>query len=197
MRDFREELKDQPCWNRSTEKLFRETGVPKQDILLQNREELIGLCQFIERHNVRSYLEIGAWTGRLVTLLHRLFNFDKVAVADIGYAPTIGLPFCIPEDALFFKGSSHTSEYREWRKALGQVDLVMIDGDHSYRGVRRDFKINREYPHRFLAFHDIANTHPQIQGVRRLWEQLDGQKIEIVHHDPNFTSMGIGVWSAR
>jgi hypothetical protein len=196
MRNFTEELKDEPCWSHSTEKLFRETGVPSQDIVLQNREELIGFCEFLERENVRSYLEIGNWTGKLVTVLHRLFSFDKLAAADIGWTAQIGLPFSVPEDAQFFLGDSHSQEYREWRESLGHIDMVLIDGDHSYEGVRRDFEINREYPHRFLAFHDIANSHPQIQGVAQLWKELEGNKTEIVYPHKDFTTMGIGVWSA-
>ena len=200
MRDFREELKDEPCWGPSTEKLFRETGMPSQDVMLQNREELIGFCQFMEKERVRSYLEIGNWTGRLVTVLHRLFSFDKVAAADIGWTTQIGLPFSMPREAEFFLGSSHSKEFQNCRESLGHIDMVMIDGDHTYEGVRRDFEINREYPHRFLAFHDIANAHPQIQGVKRLWNELDGNKVEIVlpHKELGLdrTTMGIGVWSA-
>ena len=131
MRDFREELKNDACWGPTTEKLFRETGVPSEDVLLQNREELIAFCEFLEEHNVRSYLEIGNWTGRLVTVLHRLFDFEKVAAADIGWAESIGLPFHIPEKAEFFLGDSHSDDYRRWRESLGHIDLVMIDGDHS------------------------------------------------------------------
>lgn len=199
-RDFREELKDDPCWQPSTEKVFRESGVPYEDTILQNREELIGFCEFLQQEDVRSYLEIGTWTGRLVTTLHRLFSFDKLAAADIGYAPTIGLPFSIPEETRFFKGSSHSDQYRRWRESLGHIDLVMIDGDHSYEGVRLDYEINRQYPHRFLGFHDIANPHPLIQGVAQLWNELEGTKVEIVRPHKELglehTTMGIGIWSA-
>lgn len=199
-RDFRKELQDDPCWGPSTEKLFQETGIPKQDCILQNREELIGFCEFLERERVRSYLEIGAWTGKMVTVLHRLFQFEKVAVADIGWTSSIGLPFEVPPETELFLGNSHSQQYRDWRESLGHIDLVMIDGDHSYKGVRLDFEINKLFPHRFLAFHDIANPHPQILGPGQFWRELEGSKIEIIKPHVEIglqtSTMGIGVWSS-
>lgn len=199
MRDFRQELAQDRCWDQQTEKLWTTTGVPSDDTILQNREELIGLCEFIEKHNVRSYLEVGAWTGRLVNTLHRLFRFDKVACCDFGMAQTLGLPFKLDPEVQFFQGSSHSDDFKKWRESLGHFDLVMLDGDHSYTGVRLDYEINRAFPHRFLAFHDIVNPHPQI-AVGRLWSELQGFKHEIVHPHKEIgwdrSQMGIGVWSA-
>jgi hypothetical protein len=199
MRDFRQELAHERCWDRECEELWRTQGAALVDAPLQNREELIGLCEFIEEHKIRSYLEIGCWTGKLVTILHRLFAFEKVAVCDQGLAKKLGVPFSIPSQASFFEGSSHSQEFLEWRSQLGHFDLVMIDGDHSYAGVRRDFEINQTFPHRFLAFHDIVNRHPDIQ-VARLWNELTGAKVEIIKANAELgwdhSHMGIGIWSA-
>ncbi len=200
MRDFRQELEGVPCWGPSTEELFRTTGVPSQDTILQNREELIGLCEFMEREQVRSYLEIGTWSGQMVTTLHRLFRFDSVAAADIGWAQSIGLPLHLPDEADLFEGDSHSEDYRRWRHRLGPIDLVLIDGDHSYEGVRLDFETNRRFPHRFLAFHDIVNPHPLAPGPKKLWAELEGTKVEIVrpHQELGLdhSTMGIGIWSS-
>lgn len=200
MRDFRQEIAGERCWDGPTEELWQTTGVPRQDVILQNREELLGLLRFMEEHQVRSYLEIGAWTGRLVNLLHRLFRFDKVACCDAGLAPSLGLPFQLDPEVQFFSGSSHSEEYKTWREGLGHVDMVMIDGDHSYEGVKLDYEINRGYPHRFLVFHDIVNPHPLIQ-VDRLWRELEGFKVEIVqpHRElgQETSTMGIGIWARQ
>ncbi len=65
-RDFRAELAGDKCWDRGTQALFERHGEPLEDCILQNREELIGLCEFIVAQGVRSYLEVGVWTGRLI-----------------------------------------------------------------------------------------------------------------------------------
>lgn len=196
MRDFEKELAGIRCWDQALEEVWQRTGIPMVDAVLQTRAELIGLCRFIEANNISSYLEIGAWTGAHLTLLQRLFQFEKLACCDFGMAQRFGLPFRIPQETRFFQGSSQTDEFKAWREPLGHFDLVMIDGDHSYRGVKLDFEINRSFPHRFLAFHDIANTHPKIE-VARLWGEIEGKKVEIVHPQAGFSTMGIGIWSEK
>lgn len=199
MRDFRKELANDRCWEKETHDLWLSTGIPKDDTILQNREELIGLCEFIEANKIRSYLEIGAWTGRLITVLHRLFQFDKIACCDVGMARQLGLPFSVPEQTVMLKRDSHSASYLRWREELGPIDLVMIDGDHTLEGVKRDFAINKAFPHRFLAFHDIVNPYPGID-VARFWRELEGNKVEIVRPLPEVgweeSKMGIGIWSA-
>lgn len=201
-RDFRYELRHDRCWDRKTQAIFERCGEPVDDCILQNREELIALCEFIERREIRSYLEIGVWTGRLVSTLERVFRFDRVAACDDGYARRHGLPIVLPPETIFFEGDSGSEAFEHWRASLGPIDLVLIDANHHYAAVKRDFEINRRQPHRFLAFHDIAGATPQTRGVRRFWEELtEGYRSTIVrpHRELGLTetSMGIGIWSAN
>jgi hypothetical protein len=198
--DYRAALATDRCWDARTESLFEAHGEPLEDVILQNREEVVALCELVERLGVRSYLEVGIWTGRLLSALHRIFAFDPVAACDHGWAEEQGLAISVPPETRYFCGDSGSSGYVRWRRDLGPVDLVFIDGDHSYRGVRRDFEINRDLPHRFLAFHDICGARRQTRGVRRFWEELDeGHKLEIVRPHVELglegPTMGIGIWS--
>jgi hypothetical protein len=199
--EFRRLLADEPCWDLSTEELFDRHGEGLQDRMLQNREEVIALCLFIERARVRSYLEVGIWTGRLVSALHRLFSFDLVAACDHGYAERFGLEVRVPSEARFFGGDSGSTEFRQWREQLGRVDLVLLDGDHRLPGLRRDFEVNRSYPHRFVAIHDICGARRATRDVRRFWRELgDGHAAEIIRPHVELgldhSMMGIGIWSA-
>ena len=198
--DFRGKLAPYKCWDRHTQALFEKHNEAKEDCILQNREEVIGLMEFIEKHNIRSYLEIGIWTGGLVRALHGIFDFDTIATADQGYAKTQGFEINLPAAVQSYWGDSDTPEFRSWRKKLGHIDLVMIDGDHRYHGVKRDFEINREYPHRFLAFHDITGANRWTTGVAKFWNELNvGHKWEICRPHAEIgldhSVMGIGIWS--
>ena len=201
-RDFRSELAGTKCFDADVDRIARTTGVPRADCVLQNREELIALCEWIDSHGIRSYLEIGVWTGRLLTTLHRLFKFDFLAACDILEAfEKFGLEVSLPAHTDLFVGDSCSDGYVEWRRNLGPIDLVFIDGDHSYEAVKRDFALNRELPHRYLAFHDITGRDPWTTGVGRFWKELDvGTKREIVlpHRELGLdhSTMGIGIWSA-
>ena len=200
-RDFRAQLAPFKCWDRHTAALFEAHNEALEDCILQNREEVIALAEFIEAHQIRSYLEIGVWTGRLVSALHSIFDFDTVAVADQGYARTRGFDIQVPSDAEVFWGDSDSDQFRAWRETLGHIDLVLIDANHSYEAVRRDFEINRAYPHRFIALHDITGANRWTTGVRRFWDELsEGHKMEICRPhaelELDHSIMGIGVWSS-
>lgn len=197
-RDFRAELSGVKCWDRRTEELMNRYGVPLEDAVLQNREELIGFCEWIEEHQISSYLEIGIWTGGLITWLDKLFQFKRVFACDLGYAEQVGFTVRLPPHSVWFKGNSRSPRYRKWRETLGQIDLVMIDADHSYEGVKRDFEINSRFDQRFIAFHDITGKGPGTAGVGRFWEELRGCTNEIVRPHVELgldtSTMGIGIW---
>jgi hypothetical protein len=193
MRDFEAELRGERFWDDEMEAIYLREGEALVDRALQHREEVIGLCAFLETHAVRRYLEVGVWTGRLVTLLHGLFHFDRVAACDHGWAEQCGLPIRLPPDCDFFRGDADSDAFRAWRAGLGAIDLVLIDANHHYKAVRKDFEIARSFPHRFVAFHDITGARRGTEGVARLWKELDGHKHEIVAPG---SKMGIGIWAA-
>jgi hypothetical protein len=199
-RDYRRLLAGVRCWDRECEELLATRGEALVDAALQNREELVSLCELIEELDVRSYLEIGAWTGRLVSALHDIFEFEKTAVCDHGWAERNGLAIELPEEVRFFRGDSDSGEFLRWREGLGHIDLTLIDADHSYPAVKRDFEIARGFPHRLIALHDIVGARRQTRGVRRFWEEIDGGvKREIIRPHAELgldhSLMGIGVWS--
>jgi hypothetical protein len=199
-RDFRSELASMRCYDAEVQQSSETIGAPVADCALQNREELISLCRWIEAHRIRSYVEIGIWTGQLISALHKLFRFDVLGACDVLEAETkFGLKISIPYETDLFVGDSASDEYVEWRRTLGPVDLVLIDGDHSYEAVRRDFEINSQLPSRYLAFHDITGRDRWTVGVGRFWEELNvGHKYEIVRPHLELglahSTMGIGIW---
>ena len=76
------------------------------------------------------------------------------------------------------------------------VDLLFIDGDHTYAGVRRDFEMYSPLvrPGGMIAFHDICHHphHPDV-GVDMLWRQLGNGavKTEIITDPPTWGGIGV------
>ena len=199
-RDFESLLPAELFWDQSTEEIFQARGEPVQDRAIQVRDEVIGLCEFIERKNVRSYLEIGIWTGRLVSTLHRIFDFELAAAVDHGWVENLGLEIRLHEGVRFLRSESRSDEYIAWRESLGPIDLVLIDADHRPHALRADFELNKRFDQRFIAFHDITGARRQTRGVATVWNEITGGfKYEIIRPHREIgrddSTMGIGIWS--
>jgi predicted O-methyltransferase YrrM len=93
-------------------------------------------------------------------------------------------------------------------KLLGgrTIDLLFIDGDHSYAGVKRDWECYRRWvrPGGWIAFHDIREPELTPDGgyangfevaVNQLWAEIKPvaptREFVAADHKPGY---GIGVW---
>jgi len=165
------------------------TGNPIAQLLrtgsmLQWPDELQAFLDFMLAHRVSSFLEIGSATGRLTLFVKTALSLRLAAACDVLYPPLLRLR----SDIAVFCGDHHAPKYLEWRAALGRVDMVLIDADHE-TGFRRDYEIERSFPHGFLAFHDIANrAYPALGAFWR--DEVEGEKREFVNAD---VSRGFGV----
>lgn len=90
--------------------------------------------------------------------------------------------------AEFLYGDSHDlSTLGKLRYALAgkPVDVLFIDGDHTFEGVKQDFKMYKVLvrPGGIIAFHDICD-HPTMPSVKvkAFWDTLewDGDREEII-----------------
>ena len=81
------------------------------------------------------------------------------------------------------------------------VDLLFIDADHTYKGVKQDLELYATLvrPGGLIAFHDICHHHlfPDVR-VDRLWWELQAKHPsrtrEIIYRQrPWGTGMGIGI----
>lgn len=133
-------------------------------------------------NKIESYLEIGVAAGGTFTFTSKelIKNGCKscfaLDVAPIGhyYKHQENNPFKgklesfikeTPECA-FYQGTSAQffTQFRPY-----PIDLVLIDGDHSYEGVTADWLVTVGRA-KIIAFHDIVNQ--AIPGVGRLWNKL-------------------------
>jgi len=94
---------------------------------------------------------------------------------------------------LFPKASIIAAESGEARRVYEHtdfyldIDILHIDADHSYEGVKRDFDLwsNAVRPGGVVLFHDI-NSFPE--GPGRFFKELEGKKDSITQ------GAGLGIW---
>ena len=95
-------------------------------------------------------------------------------------------------DAHLFLGDSKSQEIVKAVSDLGPFDLVFIDGDHTYEGVREDWK-NYAPLGRTVVLHDIIKPKEgerQELGVWKLWTEIHDEKQEYLGKD---SKMGLGI----
>lgn len=185
-------------WDQEVEDLFQEHGLPVCDAALQIREEAETFAKWISNNKIRSYLEIGVWTGKLISALDANLNFEKLAACDIKASTAFGLPVNLPAKTNLFHGNCLSPIYVNWRNKLGPVDLVLIDADHAYETTLRTIQVNAALKTKYIALCGISDKHRGINGVLPLWKELEGEKVEIVkpHSEIglDYSTIGIGIW---
>ena len=138
---------------------------------LQWPNQLAPYLVALSRYAISSYLEIGVLFGGTFILtteyLARFASMRRAIAVDLVPTSALWRYRFLRRQARFVKMASGTPAFadrvREWRP-----DLVMIDGDHLYPGVARDFAcVDGVSP--LIAFHDIVD--PFYPGVGRFWRE--------------------------
>ena len=125
------------------------------------------------RLGVRTYVEIGVDHGGTflitTTYLSRLGPVERATAVDRFEIPSLRTLPGPAKRTDVLRADSTSREVAEYVAANAPFDLVLIDGDHSEEGCRRDLDLIR--PHaRAFALHDIVGVNTP--GVRAVWESL-------------------------
>ena len=168
--------------------------------LLQNPEELAALCLLLRRSERRAtYLEIGSAGGGTCRFLHQEVGFGRVLAIDDGRhprAPEQDANFAAIGNVTRFVGDSHAPAARAFlaeHVPARDVDIALIDGDHSLAGVRQDLRLVLDHcrPGALVVLHDTR----ECAGVEAAWLGLAARRgvrpvAELVGAE---RPMGIGV----
>lgn len=172
-------------------------STPERRASLQDAGELERFIYLLQRERVRSYLEIGArYGGTFEAIMMALPEGSCGLAVDFPGGP-FGRNESVPDmlavidrinksgrQASCIFGPSAAPEVYERVIEEAFFDAVLIDADHSYLAVSKDFRLYHPYA-RIIALHDIYGDgetdrdENQIE-VPRLWRQL---KADYYYHD--------------
>ncbi|MEJ0097272.1 MAG: class I SAM-dependent methyltransferase [Bauldia sp.] len=175
----------------------------------QVRSEFSGFLQTLAELDVRSYLEVGAYRGGTFFRVMRSLPPGSfgVTVDDDSRSALRGRASPLAEvgarlgrlgyriETVF--GNSHEPATIAAARALGPFDAVLIDADHRYDAVKRDWEDYGPMGRRLVAFHDIAEEHVTRSGraveVPRLWREIRASGAVTREFIAPGSKMGIGV----
>ncbi len=136
-------------------------------------------------------VEIGVRKGRQRPFYEYLLDADY---RGIDIVEIDGIEFICGDS-----GSEETLEtLKEWLDGR-RIDLLFIDGDHSYEAVKRDYELYGPLAD-IIAFHDIVTKNPEYPGVKIFWDEMEqkGEETKIIEfkiEEPGskYGATGIGV----
>jgi predicted O-methyltransferase YrrM len=156
--------------------------------ILHVEEEITFIANLLAGLNPENYLEIGYHEGGAFAILSKLCSGKKLAV-DIKSHYYQGLDELMTgEEYEIFIGDSQTEEMLKRVKDFCPIyDVIFIDGDHTYEGVKRDFELYKQVlsPKGIMLFHDVDPDHAFADGeagqVYKFWQELnEGSKTQMV-----------------
>ncbi len=173
---------------------------------MQKFPELLAFASFVADKNIKSVLEIGSGNGGTFWLWCELFKGPDVNLfsIDLPNGPWGGsdarnkLPTYAKGGArvITFAGDSKGEAKTQFYKLYLPADLLFIDGDHSYDGVKADFEnyIDVVPPGGLIAFHDICEHSPESGcEVKKFWDEIKGNyaHIEYISEPTNWGGIGV------
>lgn len=180
----------------------------------QKRKEILKLLDRASELAPRAVVEIGTCRGGTFYLLCKASDsYASILTIDIKmpwWRKRLVRSFVRPcQTPIIVRGDSHQqSTINTVKDSLqNKIDLLFIDGDHSYNGVRKDFTDYSPLVRKggWIAFHDIIPANLTEDGIRRrgwtggvpkYWNELkrSHEHFEIIDN-PNQDGAGIGVLS--
>jgi predicted O-methyltransferase YrrM len=187
-------------------------GVYREIAPMQIESEFRELLEAVATIRPQTVLEVGTATGgSLFGLAHVASPTALLISLDLpggqfgsGYpAPRTALyeSFAAPDQTVrLLRGDSHSEEMRDRVLETLQgrpLDVLFIDGEHSYDGASTDFELYAPLATELIAMHDV-NPHPDF-GTHRLWQEArrryeaDGWTAHEIVHRADRPGYGIGV----
>jgi predicted O-methyltransferase YrrM len=175
--------------------------------------ELVRLAELVAERRPRVVVEIGTANGGTLFCFARLAAPDALLVSiDLpggvhgggypGWKKALYRSFARTGQRIeLLRGDSHSDAVRrrlEAHLAGRPIDLLLIDGDHTYAGVRADYELYSPLVRDggLVVFHDIRTHRPELDcHVDRLWAEVRGEDgWDILAGEADWAGLGVLPW---
>jgi len=167
--------------------------------LQQVPEEYVELLWFLKNKKAETYLNVGIGNGgSFITETYMQETLKKSVAVDNASYWGAHQQIAIEENIMWLRENTtaevqfHSSDSTEYLKNCKEkFDIIFIDGDHSYEGVKKDYINSLPLLNNggYIIFHDINSS--ACPGVVGIWNEVKNQKcLEFI----NSNTCGIGVW---
>jgi hypothetical protein len=181
-------------------KTFQDLGIYQTPI------QFAKYLKFLEDFEINSYLEIGVFRGGTLLFMKYFLESRNPDVLIVGIDPNQNeheslreiiwpnmlrcTSFDIFENGVYF--SENREPFIAQDRGIINFDLVLIDGDHSYKWCMDDY-INIGRFAKLCAFHDIIE--PSCSDVEKFWNEVKVGKnyVEFTETLGGYKHHGIGV----
>jgi len=169
----------------------------------QKPRELELLVQAFRRHRFKVVVEIGTDKGGTLYVWKEvadknslIISVDKAKFGDEKFVEQLKYP---NQNIILLNKDSHLKSTRKTIENLLRhkpIDLLFIDGDHSYKGVKRDWELYSPLVKKggLVIFHDINRHQIKQCQVEKFWQEIkhNYSHLEICMDIEN--NIGIGRW---
>lgn len=181
---------------------------------MQRKLEILKFIKLLKIIRPKIVLEIGTAFGGTLFLLSKFSNSDALLISIDLPEGQFGRGYSSLQRSFYksfasnnqkiviIRNNSHSSStLRIVKKILNtkKIDVLFIDGDHTYEGVKKDFKMYSPLVKKngIVAFHDIVKVPPEIElncEVDKFWKEIK-EKYEYIEfiEDWNQNWGGIGI----
>lgn len=162
---------------------------------LQKEGELMEFLGVVRDRQPTGILEIGSYRGGLTWAMRQVVPDAFIVTVDNRTMPP---PTLTVASDIHVDGDSGSEDVVDevWRLFEGQdLDLLFIDGDHSYEAVKRDYHAyaGTVEPGGLIAIHDVSVPHENTAAhdVIRFWNEIRYGR----PHATIFHPAGDGFWT--
>lgn len=178
---------------------------------MQKIKELTSLISLLKRRKLITVVEIGTAKGGSLYAWCRVAQSDATIISIDLPKGAFGGGYTLKEMSIFrkykrkhqklffFRKNSHlkTTKKELLKKLNGRkIDFIMIDGDHTYSGVKKDFQMYSPLVKKdgLIVLHDIL-FHPQVRSckVDKFWKEIKGN-YKYKEFLDKFDERGFGRW---